>query len=130
MGTRLEYEYDELYRLTKEIITDLVEGNRTIEYRFDPVGNRLERIDSVEGTTTYTYDANDRLLTETLNGVVTEYQYDDDGNLIARIEDGVTQATYEWNAKGELTAIINFNASPSLVGIRTQPNIIPYYSKF
>ena len=80
-------------------------GNKVIDYKFDPVGNRLERIDSVEGKTTYSYDANDRLLEEVLGGKVTDYQYDAKGNLTAKVENGATQAEYEWNAKGELVAV-------------------------
>jgi RHS repeat-associated protein len=104
-GRTVEYSYDQLYRLTQEKITDPVAGNKVIDYKFDPVGNRLERIDSVEGTTTYTYDANDRLLEEVLGGKVTQYQYDAEGNLTAKVENGQTQAEYEWNAKGELVAV-------------------------
>ncbi|MDX2213825.1 MAG: hypothetical protein SFY66_11120 [Oculatellaceae cyanobacterium bins.114] len=48
------------------------------------MGNCLSRVDSVKGTTTYTYDANDRLLTETLAGVVTTYGYDNNGNTISK----------------------------------------------
>ena len=47
-GREVAYEYDTLYRLTKEII-----GERTIAYTYDRVGNRLTRDDSVEGLTSY-----------------------------------------------------------------------------
>jgi RHS repeat-associated protein len=104
-GRIVEYNYDDLYRLTQERITDTFAGNKTVEYVFDSVGNRLQRIDSVEGTTTYTYDANDRLLEEILGGKVTQYQYDARGNLTAKVENGETLAEYEWNAKGELVAV-------------------------
>ncbi|BAZ50329.1 YD repeat protein [Nostoc sp. NIES-4103] len=104
-GRIVEYNYDDLYRLTQEKITDILAGNKTVEYKFDPVGNRLQRIDLVEGTTTYTYDANDRLLEEILGGKVTQYQYDAIGNLTAKLENGETLAEYEWNAKGELVAV-------------------------
>nr|WP_254434421.1 RHS repeat-associated core domain-containing protein [Dolichospermum sp. UHCC 0352] len=104
-GRIVEYSYDDLYRLTQEKTTDSVVANKTIQYQFDAVGNRLQKIDSVEGTTTYTYDDNDRLLQETLGGKVTNYQYDNEGNLKAKVENGTTQAEYEWNAKGELTAV-------------------------
>ncbi len=104
-GRTAEYTYDNLYRLTQEKITDTVAGNKTITYVFDAVGNRLQKIDSVEGTTTYTYNENDRLLKEILGGNVTQYQYDDEGNLLAKVENGATTTNYEWNAKGELTAV-------------------------
>jgi RHS repeat-associated protein len=104
-GRTVEYTYDNLYRLTQEKITDTVAGNKTITYSFDAVGNRLEKVDSVAGKTTYTYNENDRLLKEILGGNVTQYQYDEEGNLLAKVEDGATTASYEWNAKGELTAV-------------------------
>jgi RHS repeat-associated protein len=104
-GRTVEYTYDNLYRLTQEKITDTVAGNKTITYSFDAVGNRLEKVDSVAGTTTYTYNDNDRLLKEILGGNVTQYQYDEEGNLLAKVENGATTASYEWNAKGELTAV-------------------------
>jgi RHS repeat-associated protein len=104
-GRTVDYSYDNLYRLTQENITDAVAGNKVTDYTFDAVGNRLERIDSVDGKTTYSYDANDRLLEEVLGGTVTDYQYDAKGNLIAKVENGQTLATYQWNAKGELAAV-------------------------
>ena len=63
-GRKVEYTYDELHRLTKEVITDPVNGDsatqtlreRTIEYTYDAVGNRYTKNDSVFGLTTYTYD--------------------------------------------------------------------------
>ena len=91
----------ELYRLTQESITDPVEGNRIIAYTFDAVGNRLTKDDSVEGLTTYTYDRNDRLLTETTTGVTTTYAYDNNGNLISEIS-SEQQTTYTWNSENRL----------------------------
>ena len=52
-GRKVEYEYDDLYRLIKETITDSVRGNRTISYGYDAVGNRLTKTDSVAGMTSY-----------------------------------------------------------------------------
>ena len=59
-GRTVEYSYDTLYRLVEEKITDPVEGNRTITYSFDVVGNRLSKDDSVDGLPTYTNDDNAR----------------------------------------------------------------------
>ena len=72
-GRHVEYAYDEIYRLLGESIFDpnvdpaVDPPSRAIEYTYDSVGNRLARDDSAEGATTYTYDDNDRLLTETLS---------------------------------------------------------------
>jgi YD repeat-containing protein len=44
--------------------------NGTIGYQYDPVGNRLQRTSSVAPVpaSSYTYDANDRLTTDTYDG--------------------------------------------------------------
>jgi RHS repeat-associated protein len=80
-GRVVDYTYDDLYRLTEEKITD---GGETIfSYQYDAVGNRVYSIeDGVH--TQYTYDANDRLLTQ---GGAT-YQYDANGNNIRISEEG------------------------------------------
>jgi len=66
------WAYDSLYRLTTETIS----GMGSLSYVYDPVGNRTSRSSHVSGipTTTYSYDANDRLQTDT---------YDQNGNTTA-----------------------------------------------
>ena len=49
-GRKVEYEYDDLYRLTKEtIFAPAGAVERTISYGYDAVGNRLTKTDSVGG---------------------------------------------------------------------------------
>lgn len=102
-GRRVNYEYDDLYRLTAEIIYDpgSTGPSRIIEYVYDAVGNRLSRTDTGEGNTLYTYDDNDRLLTATTNGNATTYTYDNNGNTTSKTTDGTT-ITYTWNADNRL----------------------------
>ena len=38
-GSRVDYTYDALDRLTREAITDAVLGDRTFDYTYDAVGN-------------------------------------------------------------------------------------------
>jgi RHS repeat-associated protein len=53
-------------------------------------------------TTTYTYDANDRLLNEKVGGVVTvAYTYDDNGSTLTKTENGGV-TTYVWNDEKRL----------------------------
>ncbi len=101
-GRRVQYDYDVLDRLTHEQIIDAVFGNRTIDYTYDAVGNRLSRNDSAEGLTDYTYDENDRLLTETLAGQVARYTYDKNGNTLSRVANATDQAIYCWDAANRL----------------------------
>jgi YD repeat-containing protein len=119
-GRKVEYEYDDLYRLTKET-TFAPAGavERTISYGYDAVGNRLTKTDSVGGVTAYTYDDNDRLLKEELrqNGVLVgsvEYGYDSNGNTRTRTKKdaaGVVgeSVTYTWNQDNRLVGVQSSN---------------------
>ena len=104
-GRRVDYAYDELYRLIGETITiRRRSGNRTIDYTYDPVGNRLTRDDSAEGVTAYTYDDNDRLLTETLAGDDDHAtSYDDNGNTLSKTS-ATDQVFYDWDFENRLVA--------------------------
>ena len=103
---RVEYDYDDFYRLVGEDVYDLgdVVPSRTTSYVYDVVGNRLSRDDSVEGLTEYEYDDNDRLTVQTRGTDVTEYAHDDSGNLIAERVNGVLTASYEWDSENRLVA--------------------------
>ena len=109
-GRTVSYTYDELYRLTEENING---GERILAYTYDSVGNRLTKDDSLVGLTTYTYDANDRLLSEVLTqaGVTIHtitYTYDDNGNLLSRtqVTDTASETTtYTWNDDDRLVAV-------------------------
>ncbi|AFY54222.1 RHS repeat-associated core domain protein [Rivularia sp. PCC 7116] len=102
-GRIVKYYYDDLDRLQKEEIFNptATAATRTIEYTYDAVGNRLSRDDSGEGTTIYTYDNNDLLLSETTNGTETTYTYDNNGNTITKSTDGNT-VTYNWDEENRL----------------------------
>jgi RHS repeat-associated protein len=102
-GRHVDYSYDALDRLTREAITDPVLGDRTIDYTYDAVGNRLSRDDSAEGVTSYTYDANDRLLTETLQGAMTTYTYDANGNTLSKTS-AADRVFYTWDFENRLVA--------------------------
>jgi RHS repeat-associated protein len=105
-GRRVDYKYDALYRLTEEKITDSVNGNRTTTYTMDAVGNRLSKADSVDGTTSYVYDANDRLLNETKGVEQTVYGYDGNGNTKSKTK-GTDVTLYSWNDQGRLVSVQN-----------------------
>jgi uncharacterized protein RhaS with RHS repeats len=52
------FTYDDVYRLTNESITDLVNGDNVSTYTYDATGNRTQSV--INGITTeYVYDAND-----------------------------------------------------------------------
>ncbi len=91
-GRTVDYSYDGLYRLTAERIEDAEGAVQTIEYTYDAVGNRLTKNDSEEGLTEYSYDANDRLVTQ---GAVT-HEYNERGDLVSTTRpDGEVSYVYD-----------------------------------
>ena len=95
-----EYRYDRAGRLTAELVTS---GNTThsIEYEFDATGNRLRKIDSQVGITTYHYDVNDRLIRSELGGVTTSYTYNASGDMLTATN-ATEQLTNVWDAQHRL----------------------------
>jgi RHS repeat-associated protein len=89
-GRQVSYTYDALYRLTGETIAG-GPVNGSIGYTYDDVGNRLTRTSTVGPVppATYTYDANDRLQSDT---------YDSDGNTTAS-----SGSTYAYDFENHLT---------------------------
>jgi len=120
---RTDYVYDDLKRLVHEAVDARIDSNdRTTAWTYDKVGNRQTQsqqngVGALAGTAArretiaYTYDANDRLLTETTSTTAdagatstteaTTHRYDLNGNLLEtstpnRIE------RYRWNAENRL----------------------------
>lgn len=85
----------------------MVNGNRTDDYAYDKMGNRLAKTDTIStGTTTtgYEYDANDRLVDEKTNGQIsTVYTYDNNGNTLSK-KDATSETDSVWNQENRLIA--------------------------
>ena len=118
-GRTTDYTYDALYRLTQEVITDGL-STTTIDYTYDAVGNRLTKtIDGGVASISYTYDENDRLLTE---GSRT-YTYDDNGNRLTR-SDGINTDTYSYDYDNRMVSVStptsNIDYAYDVNGIRMQ----------
>ncbi|MBA2115003.1 putative Ig domain-containing protein [Bremerella alba] len=123
--TEIDWTYDAADRLIQEEFDSHDDSlDFTATYTFDLVGNRLEKtVDngsdgSVEHVTTYVVDANDRLLTETLNSTnnaedrFTEFSYDADQQTGKQIFAGLdnsgtllSEATYAYNLQGRLAHV-------------------------
>ena len=125
-GRTVSYAYDALYRLTQESIDEPgTADDRVVAYTYDAVGNRTQ-LDRDGDVTTYVYDANDRLLTETSSSGAITSTYDDNGNLETR-DDGTNIDAYAYDAENRLvSASIQRGTTPGLVsyaydadGIRT-----------
>ena len=75
------YQYDALNRL--ETVTE--PGGKTTEYTYDAAGNRTsENVTeaSITTITSYTYNAQNRMMSVTQNGATVSYAYDYNGNML------------------------------------------------
>jgi RHS repeat-associated protein len=91
-----DYTYDDTYRLTGATYPNDDETT----YDYDAVGNRAAMVEvtgSGTFTTTYSYDALDRLTDLTRAGVPTAFDWDDNGNQLAKGDD-----TYEYDADNRM----------------------------
>jgi RHS repeat-associated protein len=114
-GRKVQYGYDDFYRLTSETISGAADQNGVVSYKYDAVGNRT-KIDStlpaIPASGLLNYDANDRTAANVFdsngntinNGVQNVYDfedhlvqrggvtivYDGDGNRISETVAGVT----------------------------------------
>ena len=127
------YSYDGVKRLTRETIDHREAAHdRTTAWTYDRVGNRLTQdLTTPAGseTTSYAYDDNDRLLTET-NSVsgLTTYGYDDNGN--TRSKTTATEATtYAYDDANRLIEAITPVSTMSYVynadGLRVRQTVTP-----
>ncbi len=84
-GRSVAYGHDSLYRLTSENVTaDPNNHNGTTSYLYDPVGNRQQLLANGVTANSYTYDADDRLGSDS---------YDAEGNTINSLG---TASTYDF----------------------------------
>ena len=104
ISTTTTYEYDDLNRLLSEQSAEaLAEGGQTSSYSraytYDAVGNRLTMAACVDAdceSTTYAYNDNNQIISETTDDVLTQYFYDANGNTIEKDVDGtVTSFAYD-----------------------------------
>jgi RHS repeat-associated protein len=106
-GTYTTYSYDSAGQALSIVN---FKADNTVNSRFDYTYDNLGRRDStttLEGITTYGYDATGQLTTATLaNGRVIEYQYDAAGNRTT-VKDSGTTTTYATNNLNEYTTAGN-----------------------
>lgn len=112
-GRHVQYQYDALKRLVEEHIVEPTGTEQIFRYTYDAVGNRLTK--EVNGVVTaYSYDANDRLLTE---GTAT-YTYDNNGNTLSHVTPNGT-TTYAYDGRNHLIrAELPGNRTPFMVEYR------------
>jgi RHS repeat-associated protein len=122
-GRTVDYTYDKLHQLVSETITDLVNGNHLTTFTYDRVSNILTQAQDAV-TTVYSYDANDRLLSEKVNAQpVITYTYDNNGSTLTKSElNKLTQ--YTWNDDKRLigATITDNNGGTQQLGYRYDDN--------
>ncbi len=118
-GRSLTWNYDGIYRLTNETISNDPANNGSASYGLDPVGNRLSAVSSLTsiasgsfsynpddeissetydangnvlstGGMTYAYDSENHMTSATGNGKVVTMVYDAFGNRVSKTVNGVT----------------------------------------
>ncbi len=92
-----QYKYDAAGQLILVTLPDA----RTIQYEYDPAGNRTRVIDSLLGTTEYA--ANE--LNQITSAGDTTFAYDADGNLISE-SDSTGTTIYTWDGRNQLLGVI------------------------
>jgi RHS repeat-associated protein len=94
------YVYDSIYRLNQEGIVQPGQANQTFSYSYDAAGNRTQ-MNRTGTLTDYSYDTDDRLVSEVSAGTATTSTYDENGNLITRSGGGTTES-YGYDAENRL----------------------------
>ncbi len=131
-----DFQYDAVQRLTREQVSgNHGDPDRVHAWTYDAVGNRLTQLATVGAgslattlTTSYDYDANDRLLSTSVAGALsgpltTAHDYDAAGNLTATHEGATTTAQYTWDAEGRLTgAVLGNGPTQKTTAYRYDPN--------
>lgn len=100
------YEYDDLNRLIKSQLSYSGGHYQTATYRYDAVGNLLEKTQVGENKNTdvlYQYDNLNRLLSKAEGNEKTHYYYDLNGNLL-KSESNQGSTVYGYNAENQLVS--------------------------
>ena len=98
--TTYHYGYDTAGRLVQVVKTPQGQPALTTTYAYDANGNRLSKADP-GGTTSGTYDAQDRLLTYGS----TNYTYNASGDLTSKTQNNTT-ITYDYDVFGNLRKVV------------------------
>ncbi len=106
-GTTTTYTYDILNRLTSETMPVTGTTSMAKSMFYDKVGNLISLIDSSD-TASYTYDADNRVLTVTRPDMAVAYTYDANGNRISVADTdvyGPRTTTYSYDELDRVSSI-------------------------
>ncbi len=125
-GSYFAYTYDAAHRLTK--ITDRL-GNHT-DYTLDAMGNKTamnvyNAASTLVRTHTYTYDAMNRLDTDTgaAMGETTTYTYDDQSNLLTVTDPLSDVTTYTYDALNRKSTMVDPASNTTTYGYDSEDNL-------
>jgi RHS repeat-associated protein len=96
-NTNQHYTYNEANRITG-VTNTTASGTQNFTYTHDSNGNIL-----TENSTSYGYDALNRLASWSEGGTTTTYEYDDAGNLLTVKENGVPTKTFTYDAANQIS---------------------------
>ena len=124
-GQQTAYTYNGIGQLTGEVQSQNSTNMHQYSYQYSAAQNRTQMdLDGV--TTAYTYDVNNRLLTQTVGTAATNYTYDANGNQkTAETADGTLQ--YGYDGLNRMTAAAEPGMSSSYSyganGLRTSKTV-------
>ena len=101
--SQLDYTYDSMGRL-RTVVKD---GSVVEQYRYGANGSRVYEMNSRRGISSrsFSYSAEDHLLSVDLEGSRTNYEYDVDGFLTKRVQ-GDLETDYRYSSRGELLEVV------------------------
>ena len=124
-GQQTAYTYNGIGQLTGEVQSQNSTNMHQYSYQYSAAQNRTQMdLDGV--TTAYTYDVNNRLLTQTVGTAATNYTYDANGNQkTAETADGTLQYGYDGLNRMTAAAEPGMSASYSYGanGLRTSKTV-------
>jgi RHS repeat-associated protein len=97
------YTYDNNDRLTQIRYATTCLTATCVTYTYDKAGNLTTRVDAA-GTTTYTWDAQNRPTGKTIGGATTTVTYDGASNILTYV-DPLGTVTYRYDGANRLTAL-------------------------
>jgi RHS repeat-associated protein len=127
------YQYDAVKRLTRESIDHRDNAkDRVSDWIYDRVGNRLTQTVAIGAaapiSTSYVYDSNDRLTSESSGANTTAYTYDNNGNTLTKTSPS-SAITYTYDDANRLRQASDSGGSTAYVynadGLRVRQTRTP-----
>jgi len=110
----VNYFYDSSYQLIEEQRSG--DAASDITYAYDPSGNRVSKSVTINGqtvTTSYTYDAGDKMLTA--GG--TNFGYDDSGNMTSASGGSSASVAHNWNDRPTTVTVGSASSTLGYTGV-------------